>query len=333
MPYRPSDDEIAQNMRRWYANHPEQNPQSTYSRVLDAVGLDEPFAKDSRSYDYRKKARDEYAAAKDPRASEWSLPEVPDEVKYNVGAGLEKTLGGLAPLVQELHPQNLAHWFQQAAGGLNPGGYDPVEHRDAVTLQDPLHDQAFLTRVQGMTPDQIEDELAQWQPKSDPFPESWKGKRKGAADPVAGGIAYGGEQVNYSPYDTSQILSLFSDDAPETVGKNMNRFSTQNPEAAEALDVAGIAAMMPLEVMAVGKLLGRGAKAAGRGARKVAGATRRRMMGDSVVMRDPIPTAPAPRRFQQPIATPQPNRFREVPPDDLRETLKRATRASVRGGD
>ncbi len=302
MPYRRPEDELAKAKKKYYAAHPDMDPQSTLSKVMEFFGADEPYRNDSGSYDYRRQAYDEYTAANDPRASEWSLPEIPDETKYNVGAGLEQTLGGFSPLIQMLHDPVSAtkYAIQQGAGGLNPGGYDPEPAPPPMTpLQDQLHDPEFMARIQGMTPEEIDNELAQWEPKLDPFPREWKGKRKGAADPVAGGIAYGVEQLNYSPWETADILSVVGPDSPATVARDMERFSNKNPDTAAALDIAGTAAMFPLELAAAGKLLGKGAKAgaklAGRGAKKAASAARRRFASSERVADAPVRSVPSPR--------------------------------------
>lgn len=78
MPYRPTDEDIAANKKRYYAKHPETSPQSTWSRVLEFFGQDEPFAPDRRSYDYRQKAWDESVADGNPDVS-WMVPALNDE--------------------------------------------------------------------------------------------------------------------------------------------------------------------------------------------------------------------------------------------------------------
>jgi hypothetical protein len=50
-----TQDSIADRKRSYYRKNPGQDPQSTTSRVLEFLGLDEPYYNDSRSYDYAQK--------------------------------------------------------------------------------------------------------------------------------------------------------------------------------------------------------------------------------------------------------------------------------------
>lgn len=85
MPYRRPEDELAKGKKDWYRRHPDQDPQSTMSKVLEFVGLDEPYRNDSGSYDYRKQAWDESVAAGNPDMS-WFLPELSGAQKYDLGS-------------------------------------------------------------------------------------------------------------------------------------------------------------------------------------------------------------------------------------------------------
>lgn len=50
-----TQDSIADRRRSYYRQNPDQDPQSTTSRVMEFFGLDEPYYDDSRSYDYAQK--------------------------------------------------------------------------------------------------------------------------------------------------------------------------------------------------------------------------------------------------------------------------------------
>lgn len=91
MPYRPTDEDLRQRKKKWYKDHPEyQDPQSSWSKVLEFFGMDNPYANDASSYDYRKRAWDEYGEKHNPDYGNpdvsWMLPEIPDPVADGTAA-------------------------------------------------------------------------------------------------------------------------------------------------------------------------------------------------------------------------------------------------------
>ena len=66
---------LSEKTKAWYKKHPEGDPQSTTSKVLEFFGLDQPYTNDSRSYDYGKKQWDKSVEAGNPDFS-WFLPEI-----------------------------------------------------------------------------------------------------------------------------------------------------------------------------------------------------------------------------------------------------------------
>jgi hypothetical protein len=73
------DDEHAAWRKKYYRGpRPDIDPQSTVSKGLEALGLDEPYREDDASYDYRRRKFDESVAAGTPDMS-WFLPRVVQE--------------------------------------------------------------------------------------------------------------------------------------------------------------------------------------------------------------------------------------------------------------
>lgn len=129
MPYRRPEDDLAKGKKDWYRRHPDQDPQSTMSKVLEFVGLDEPYRNDSGSYDYRKQAWDESVAAGNPDMS-WFLPELSDEAAEDTAVALERGLGnwnpgmymGVTPLQEKRHPfPDAMMGKKERAGNAAPG--------------------------------------------------------------------------------------------------------------------------------------------------------------------------------------------------------------------
>lgn len=68
---------MKERKEEYYANNPEQDNRSWWSRVLQGMGFEDPYADDSASYEYRKKKWKESTDANNPNMA-WFLPEIPD---------------------------------------------------------------------------------------------------------------------------------------------------------------------------------------------------------------------------------------------------------------
>lgn len=73
-------DPIQDKKRRYYRHHPDQDPQSTTSKVMEFFGFDQPYRNDSRSYDYQQKKWDQSVNEGNPDMS-WFLPAFNDDVQ------------------------------------------------------------------------------------------------------------------------------------------------------------------------------------------------------------------------------------------------------------
>lgn len=78
---------IADRKREYYAENPDLDPQSTWSSVLETFGMDNPYANDSSSYDYRQKAWQESLDEGNPDMS-WFLPEIPESYQLDEGGSM-----------------------------------------------------------------------------------------------------------------------------------------------------------------------------------------------------------------------------------------------------
>lgn len=85
MPYRPSDEQLRRARAEYYADNPGSDPQSTYSKVLEYYGADEPYAPHSGSYDYRQKKWQQSLDEGNPDM-QWFLPEIPEPDQIAEGA-------------------------------------------------------------------------------------------------------------------------------------------------------------------------------------------------------------------------------------------------------
>lgn len=186
---------------------PELDPQSTASKVLEFFGADDPYARNSGSYDYRQEQWDKSVAEGSPDPS-WMLPALSDEAVTETGGAIERGLGYFNP---------------GALVGLPP-------------IQRPSQDERVLSRLspedraalKSMHPDDADKALLEvipgWEPKRNPFPTSWMGTREREANAPAGAMAHFIDQWNLSPYSTEDILSLFGQDAPETVRADIDAY-------------------------------------------------------------------------------------------------------------
>lgn len=105
-------DSIADKKKAYYDENPDQDPQSTTSKILEFLGLDEPYYNDSRSYDYQQKKWDESVKKGSPDMS-WFLPAITESG--------EQVLEGSMPSVYGNEDPRTANEKYQGAimGGLN----------------------------------------------------------------------------------------------------------------------------------------------------------------------------------------------------------------------
>lgn len=207
MPYVPPEDELARRKKDYYRNkRPDLDPQSNVSWLLEQVGLDEPYRNDSGSYDYRKKAWDESVAEGNPDVG-WFLPELNDESVSEVGGFLERALG---------------YW--------NPAAYIP----GMKPIQRPSQDERLLSQlspedrklIESIDPNEADAVLLEnfpnWEPKRNPFPSSWMGKKDREGNAAAGSMAHVLEQWDWvSPYSARDIASLATEQTPETFDRDV----------------------------------------------------------------------------------------------------------------
>lgn len=202
------DDEIAAWRKDYYRNaRPDIDPQSTASKVMEFVGLDDdPYARDARSYDYRQEAWNESLARGDPDLS-FMLPELSDENVREVGGAIERTLGVFNPSIytEGYTPAQRPSTDERVLAQLTP------EDRAAVAQMDPDQADAALKE---MFPD--------WSPKMNPFPTSMMGTREREGDARIGGLPHFLDQFNYSPYLTEDIFSFLGPDSPETIRRDID---------------------------------------------------------------------------------------------------------------
>ena len=71
--------------KKYYRQHPDQDPQSSMSKVMEFLGLDEPYVHDSRSMDYNQQAWDESVKDGSPDMR-FSIPAYNDAV-HDVAEG------------------------------------------------------------------------------------------------------------------------------------------------------------------------------------------------------------------------------------------------------
>lgn len=188
--------------------------------------------------------------------------------------------------------------------------------------------------VSWMLPELTDQQVAFADDALGDLPDALKGTNERNGDPVGGFIAHTADQVNYTPWDTGDILSVFSNSSPDTVRRDIATYkggpsslddliggsvgakpeedwepgyrdSLRDP-AVEASEWAGM--LVPFGV--VGKTI-RGAKAAHKGGKAVVAAVRKATRGrmadsDPVRFAEPKPGAVTPDRF---------------PDKDIRETL------------
>jgi hypothetical protein len=196
------DDEYEAWRENYFRNvRPDLDPQSTMSKMMEFVGLDDnPYARDARSYDYRS----EGAAEGDVS---FLVPELTDEQARDTGGFIERTLGYFNP-------------------NLYMPGYQPAQRPsqdERVLAQLSPEDRAA---VEGMDPDQadaaLKDMFPDWSPKMHPFPTSMMGDREREGDSRIGWMPHFIDQFNYSPYSTEDIFSFLSPDSPETIRRDID---------------------------------------------------------------------------------------------------------------
>jgi len=89
-------DSIADKKKAYYDENPDQDPQSTTSKVLEFLGLDEPYYNDSRSYDYGEKKWDESVKSGNPDMS-WFLPAITEGGQQVLDGSMPDTYGNEDP--------------------------------------------------------------------------------------------------------------------------------------------------------------------------------------------------------------------------------------------
>lgn len=197
------DDDEYEAWRKNYFREarPDLDPQSTTSRVLEFMGLDDnPYARDARSYDYRA----EGAAEGDPS---FLIPELSDDNAREVGGALERTLGYFNPTIYMdgyQSPQRPSQ-DERVLAQLSP------EDRKAVAGMDP--DQADAA---------LKDMFPDWSPKMHPFPTSMMGTREREGNADIGWMPHVLDQFNYSPWSTEDIFSFLSPSSPETIRRDID---------------------------------------------------------------------------------------------------------------
>lgn len=86
-----TQDSIADRKKRWYDKHPKGDPQSTTSKVLEFLGLDQPYYNDSRSYDYSQKKWQKSLDENNPDLS-WMFP-ITDDMSDVASGSMANTFG------------------------------------------------------------------------------------------------------------------------------------------------------------------------------------------------------------------------------------------------
>lgn len=74
------EEPLQEKKRKYYKQHPEMDPQSVESRIMEFFGLDQPYRNDSRSVDYQRKKWDQSIDEGNPDMS-WFMPEYNDDVE------------------------------------------------------------------------------------------------------------------------------------------------------------------------------------------------------------------------------------------------------------
>lgn len=105
-------DSIADKKREYYDDHPEQDTQSTASKILERLGLDEPYYNDSRSYDYQQKKWDESVKKGSPDMS-WFLPAITESGEQVLEGSMPSVYGNEDPRTTS------EKWQGAIMGGLN----------------------------------------------------------------------------------------------------------------------------------------------------------------------------------------------------------------------
>jgi len=85
-------DPIQDKKKRYYRDHPDQDPQSMTSKFLEFLGLDQPYRNDSRSYDYQQKKWDKSVADGSPDLS-WFLPAMTDDATDVLNGSMQNNFG------------------------------------------------------------------------------------------------------------------------------------------------------------------------------------------------------------------------------------------------
>lgn len=93
-------DPLQDKKRRYYREHPDQDPQSTTSKVMEFLGLDQPYRNDSRSLDYQRKKWQQSVDSGNPDMS-WFLPEFNDDTESVYRGSMQNNYGQDDPRTDE----------------------------------------------------------------------------------------------------------------------------------------------------------------------------------------------------------------------------------------
>ncbi len=120
------DEEIGRWRREYYKEaRPDIDPQSTYSKVMEFVGMDNPYVPNEDSYDYRSERWRRERASGDPDLS-WSVPEIGPQMREAATDAYNNVFRGTAVPAQEA--------YEKARDSVD-GEYTPQDYYDDEVSQ------------------------------------------------------------------------------------------------------------------------------------------------------------------------------------------------------